>query len=281
MDKGQVLKLIKLAVEEDIGTGDITSEAVVPNGHMSEGSVIAKESGILAGINIFEMVFNYIDKNVVVEKLKNDGDKLNSGDEILNLRGTTVSILKAERTALNFLGHMSGVASETARFVEQITGTGTQILDTRKTKPGMRQIEKLAVKLGGGMNHRIGLFDMILIKENHISSVGSIQTAVEKALKFRDGKNRDVKIEVETQNLDEVRIVLKYPVDFIMLDNFSLDETKKAVEIVAGKVKLESSGNVTLNNVRDIAETGVDYISVGAITHSAKNFDFSLLLSNK
>ncbi|MFC1724883.1 carboxylating nicotinate-nucleotide diphosphorylase [candidate division KSB1 bacterium] len=277
----QTLKLIKLAIEEDIGSGDITSESIVPEEHMSSGRVIAKESGILAGIEIFEMVFKYIDKDVKIEKIKTDGDRINSGDKIIDFQGRTDSILRAERTALNFLGHMSGIATETSRFVEKLKGTRTKILDTRKTKPGMRLIEKLAVKLGGGTNHRTGLFDMILIKENHISSVDSIEIAVEKAIRYRNKENMDVKIEVETQNLEEVKTVLKYPVDFIMLDNFNLSETKKAVELAAGKVKLESSGNVNLGNVRDIAETGVDYISVGAITHSAKSFDFSLLLSNK
>lgn len=281
MEINHLTELIKLAVDEDIGDGDITTISIVPENQNSSGYVIAKQNGILAGINVFENVFKYIDDSVKAEKIKKDGEYLKSGDKIIEIKGKTSSILKGERTALNFLGHLSGIATVTSGYVEEIKDTGVKILDTRKTKPGMRLLEKMAVKMGGGVNHRAGLYDMILIKENHIESAGSIEKAFEKAVKYRNKYKPDIKIEIEIKNLEELKAVSGFPVDFIMLDNFNLENMKKAVEIIGGKIKLEVSGNVTLNNVKKIAQTGVDFISVGALTHSAKNFDFSLLLKHK
>ena len=280
MIENHLTKLIKLALEEDIGDGDITTSSIVPENQNSIGHVIAKQNGVLAGIDVFEKVFKYVDTSIPVVRLKNNGDLLKQGDRVVEIEGKTSTILKSERTALNFLGHLSGIATEAGKYAEEIENTKTKILDTRKTKPGMRKLEKMAVKLGGGENHRAGLYDMILIKENHIESAGSIEKAIEKAIEYRKGKRIDVKIEVEIKNLNEVKIVSGFPVDFIMLDNFDLESMKKAVDFIGGRIKLEASGNVSLNNVKKIAQTGVDFISVGAMTHSAKNFDFSLLLKH-
>ena len=280
MVENHLTKLIELALEEDIGDGDITTSSIVPENQNSIGHVIAKQNGVLAGIDVFEKVFKYVDTSISVVRLKNNGDLLKQGDRVVEIEGKTSTILKSERTALNFLGHLSGIATEAGKYAEEIENTKTKILDTRKTKPGMRKLEKMAVKLGGGENHRAGLYDMILIKENHIESAGSIEKAIEKAIEYRKGKRIDVKIEVEIKNLNEVKIVSGFPVDFIMLDNFDLESMKKAVDFIGGRIKLEASGNVSLNNVKKIAQTGVDFISVGAMTHSAKNFDFSLLLKH-
>jgi len=279
MNEQGLEKLIEMAIQEDIGSGDITTEATISTGQKADGFIIAKEKGIIYGLDIAKKVFEYINKKVIFTKLKEDGDRINNKTRVAKIEGNVSYILKAERTALNFLGHLSGITTETSRYVEKVRGTKAQILDTRKTTPGMRYAEKMAVQAGGGINHRMGLYDMILIKENHISAAGSIDKAIKKALDYKHSNNLDVKIEIETTNLKEVEKALQYPVDVIMLDNFDIEDTINAVKITSGKMKLESSGNVNLGNVRKIAETGVDYISVGAITHSVKSFDFSLLLN--
>jgi nicotinate-nucleotide pyrophosphorylase (carboxylating) len=273
----KVKHLIRLALSEDIGKGDLTSEALVGNDLSGKAVIVSKQEGILAGLDVAKLVFQLADSKIVFSAVKRDGVRIKKGDEVALILGRVKSILSAERTALNFLQRLSGIATLTAKYVEQIKGTKAKILDTRKTTPGLRILEKYAVKAGGGENHRMGLFDMILIKENHIKAAGGISDAIRKArLKYR--KKR---IEVEVRNLNEVREAIQSVPDWIMLDNMKIQEMKKAVRMIrsAGPdIKIEASGGINLRNVRRIALAGVDFISVGALTHSAPALDLSLIL---
>jgi nicotinate-nucleotide pyrophosphorylase (carboxylating) len=269
--------LIDLALAEDLGeTGDITTRAIFTgeNNKMGDAIVIAKSAGVAAGVKIFSRVLMKVEPAVQVTPLANDKDWLNPKQEIVRLRGPVAAILTGERVALNFLQRLSGVATLTRKFVEAVAGTKTQILDTRKTTPGWRVLEKYAVQCGGGLNHRLGLHDMFLIKENHIAAAGGIAHAVKQCREFSREKN----LEVEARTLADVEECLRHEVKHIMLDNMPVAEMQNAVKLVAGRAKLEASGNVSLENVASIAATGVDYISIGALTHSAPAMDFSLLV---
>ena len=264
---------IEAALREDMPGGDITSESVIPADARSEAFFLAKEDGVAAGLEIAARVFAKIDPSVIfIERFK-EGSAFRQGDKLARVKGPTIALLKGERTALNFLQHLSGVATATRRFVEAIAGTKTRILDTRKTTPGLRLLEKYAVRTGGGTNHRISLSDMVLIKDNHLRFVGSVAEAVRRARsKIRHG----VRIEVEAASLLQVREALAAGADMIMLDNMPLETMQQAVSLAGGRVPLEASGNMTLDRVRAVAETGVDFISVGALTHSARAVDISM-----
>lgn len=266
-------EIIDAALREDMPEGDITSESVIPASAVSEAVFLAKEDGVLAGLPVARRVFNKIDASVeFVEKLQ-DGAAFHKSDVLARLKGPTNALLKGERTALNFLQHLSGVATATRRFVEVVAGTKAKILDTRKTTPGLRLLEKYAVKMGGGTNHRLSLSDMVLIKDNHLRHVGSVAEAVRRA---RAAIRPGVRIEVEAADLAQVRDALAAGADMIMLDNMSPEAMREAVALAAGRVPLEASGNMSLDRVRAVAETGVDFISVGALTHSARAVDISL-----
>jgi nicotinate-nucleotide pyrophosphorylase (carboxylating) len=273
----KIQKVVKTALKEDLGKGDITSELIIPEKRKGMGFIIAKEKGIIAGLEVAKSVFKQVDPGLVFKPLVSDGDKVRPGQKVALIQGKVKSILAGERTALNFLQRLSGIATLTGEFVRRIRGTRAKILDTRKTTPGLRLLEKYAVKKGGGKNHRQGLYDMILIKDNHIEAAGSIPLAIRKALRNKKG----LKIEVETRNFEEVKEALNFKIDRIMLDNFKPEDLKKAVKLIRSKnkkVEIEASGRVNLKNVRKIALSGVDFISVGALTHSAKALDLSLLL---
>lgn len=270
--------LIARSLQEDLGNGDITTRSTIENGHRGKARIISKQPGILAGITICEHVFYSIDNALEIKLDFRDGDRLQSNETVMVIVGKIRSILAAERTALNYLAHLSGIATVTAQFVQEISGTKAKITDTRKTLPLLRVMEKDAVKSGGGVNHRMGLYDMILIKENHILAAGGISRATEQTHRFIKDMQLQTSIEVEVRNLEDVREALTCDINRIMLDNMTLDEMKEAVELINKQVEVEASGNVTLENVREIALCGVDYISVGAITHSAPAFDFSLIL---
>ncbi len=264
---------IAAALREDMPAGDITSENIIPAGARSEAVFLAKEDGVLAGLVVARRVFELVDAGTVFAESLRDGAAFRSGDNLARVSGPTVSLLKAERTALNFLQRLSGIATATRRFVDAVEGTRTKILDTRKTTPGLRLLEKYAVRMGGGTNHRMGLSDMVLIKDNHLRHVGSITEAVRRA---RSRVPAGVKVEVEVTTLDEAREALACRPDIVMLDNMTLDQTAEAVALFAGRIPVEVSGKVTLERAREIAALGVDYISVGALTHSSRALDISL-----
>lgn len=283
--------LIDVALTEDVGVGDVTTAAVVPKGRKGLAEVIARDGGVIAGLEFTQNLFKKLDKDLKIETELQDGQKIKEGEVVLTIEGELEPILRGERVALNFLGRLSGIATLTSKFVERIKGTKSKILDTRKTTPGMRLLEKYAVTVGGGENHRFGLYDMILIKENHLAASGGIEAALRAARLYVDeyeGQTKgrhSLKIEVEVKNTEELKEALKFSPDIIMLDNFEVEEIKEGVEIARrfeaqeGRApKLEVSGGVNLKNVREIAETGVDFISVGALTHSPKTLDFSLLI---
>ena len=272
--------LIQLALDEDLNVnGDCTTAFILPDSDTScEAKIIAKETGILAGVDIAGKVFKKIDNDLTLNKLADDGQKIGKNAIILLIKGAASSILSAERTALNFLQRLSGIATLTSKFVEAVNGTSAKILDTRKTTPGLRLLEKYAVKMGGGVNHRFGLYDMILIKENHIKAANGIPNAVAMVIAGLKNRNMSLEIEVEVTNIEELKQVLELPVKRVLLDNMSIADIKKSVDLIKGKIETEVSGGVNLNNVRQIAETGVDFISVGALTHSAKALDMSLLI---
>lgn len=270
--------LIDLAFNEDIGEGDHTTLCSIPDSAIGKASLIIKEAGILAGVEVAIKVFHKLDSQLKVDVLIKDGSSVKSGDVVFTVEGKVQSILQTERIMLNIMQRMSGVATATNKYVALIAGTGAKVLDTRKTTPGMRMLEKQAVKLGGGENHRIGLFDMILLKDNHIDFAGGIENAIAGANNYLKGKKKSLKIEIEVRNMDELNEVLRVGnVDRVMLDNFTPEATKEAVKLVNGRVELESSGGITSDTIRSYAETGVDYISVGALTHSVKGLDMSLL----
>ena len=264
--------LVELAYEEDIAGGDATSDAALPEGLVVEGRIVAKESGVIAGLPIAGAVFARVDATLRFEQLVEDGVDVHPGDVVARVGGPARPMLAAERTALNFLQQLSGVATLTRRFVDAVGGTGAVILDTRKTHPGYRALEKYAVRMGGGQNHRLSLSDMLLVKDNHIEAVGSVTAAVQRAR----GEFPELPIEVEVKDIEELREALELKPDRIMLDNFELAGLAEAVRVTAGAVKLEASGGVTLDTAGAIAATGVDYISVGALTHSAPALDLSL-----
>ncbi len=268
-----VKDLIKQSLMEDIGSGDITTDSLELVKTITQATIIAKEDGVIAGLNIFSEVFKQVDPEINITLYKRDGDKVVNKEEVAKLVGNPVSLLKGERVALNFIQRMSGIASHTARMVEEIAGTEAKLLDTRKTTPMLRYLEKYSVKVGGGFNHRFGLYDMIMLKENHIRAAGSITKAVNMVKK----NNCTYKIEVEVTNLEELKEAVEAKVDRVMLDNMSLECMREAVKLYKGRVELEASGNVRLETIREIAETGVDYISSGALTHSYKSLDISLL----
>ena len=268
----QISDCIRRALAEDIGSGDVTTNSIVPASASLRGRIIAKQNGIVAGLSIAEAVFKELDPRISFSPQVADGSSVENKTVIAEVAGPARALLTGERTALNFLGRMSGIATLTRRFVDAVAGTGAVILDTRKTAPGLRLLDKLAVRSGGGQNHRTGLFDMVLIKDNHIDFASSITAAVNQARESAAG----LEVEVETRTLDNVREALSLGVERILLDNMSSELMREAVQICAGRARLEASGNVSLENVLEVARTGVDYISVGALTHSPKVFDVSL-----
>jgi nicotinate-nucleotide pyrophosphorylase (carboxylating) len=278
----KINRVIEEALYEDIGLGDITSESIIPNNIRGGAVLLVKENGVIAGIDIASTVFKVVDPEITFSKNINDGEFAGNQTIIARIEGPLSGILKGERTALNFIQRMSGIASLTRQFVGAVAGTRAKITDTRKTAPGLRILDKLAVKTGGGVNHRFGLDDMILIKDNHIAAAGGISNAIERCLKYLRASNIKTKIEVETKKIDEVRRALQHPeITRIMLDNYKIEEMTEAVKIINGKFEVEASGNVSLQNVYQIAETGVDFISIGALTHSVKALDISLEVSPK
>lgn len=269
-------KLIDLAFAEDIGDGDHTTLCCIPEDAMGKSHLLIKEDGILAGVEVAKKVFDRFDNTMKVEVLIGDGAEVKKGDIAMVVTGKVRSLLQTERLMLNIMQRMSGIATMTHKYVEKLKGTKTHVLDTRKTTPGMRMLEKQAVKIGGGMNHRIGLFDMILLKDNHVDFAGGITNAIDRCHAYLKEKNLDLKIELEVRNFDELNQVLTHGgVNRIMLDNFSVADTKKAMELIGGRYETESSGGITFDTIRDYAECGVDFISVGALTHSVKGLDMS------
>ncbi|MBQ5663017.1 MAG: carboxylating nicotinate-nucleotide diphosphorylase [Bacteroidaceae bacterium] len=269
-------KLIELSFAEDIGDGDHTTLSSIPEDAMGENILIIKEDGVLAGVEMAKRIFAHFDKELAVEVLINDGTEVKKGDIAMRVSGKVRSLLQTERLMLNVMQRMSGIATMTRKYVKQLEGTNTRVLDTRKTTPGMRIMEKEAVKIGGGVNHRIGLFDMILLKDNHVDFAGGIKQAIERAKEYCREKGKELKIEIEVRNFDELQQVLDLGgVDRIMFDNFDTTATRKAVEMVAGRFETESSGGITFDTLRDYALCGVDFISVGALTHSVKGLDMS------
>lgn len=269
-------RLIDLAFAEDIGDGDHTTLSSIPATAMGKSKLLIKEAGVLAGVEIAKEIFHRFDPTMKVEVFINDGAEVKPGDIVMIVEGKVQSLLQTERLMLNVMQRMSGIATMTRRYVKKLEGTKTRVLDTRKTTPGMRMLEKEAVKIGGGVNHRIGLFDMILLKDNHVDFAGGIDKAITRAKEYLKEKGKDLKIEIEVRNFDELQQVLNIGgVDRIMLDNFTPEDTRKAVEIIGGRYETESSGGITFDTLRDYAETGVDFISVGALTHSVKGLDMS------
>lgn len=284
-DQG-IEKLIELALREDLGQGDATSETLIAENLKGKGIIKALEDGVLAGIEIARLVFKRIDPEIVFKPLVKDGEKIRNKSKVAEIEGKVKSILAGERTALNFLQRLSGIATFTSKFVQEVKGTKTKILDTRKTTPGFRALEKYAVKMGRGENHRMGLYDRILIKDNHIRACGGVGTAIKKVKKSLKNETfvsrfdlKNLKVEVEAKNIKEVKEAIQSEADWIMLDNMSSSQIKEGVRMIRSnrrKMKIEVSGRVNLNNVKKIARLGVDYISVGALTHSAKALDLSL-----
>ena len=269
-------QLISLSFAEDIGDGDHTTLSSIPATAMGKSRLIIKEEGIIAGVEMAREIFHRFDPEMKMEVYINDGAHVKPGDIAFVVEGKVQSLLQTERLMLNVMQRMSGIATITGEYVKLLEGTKCRVLDTRKTTPGMRIMEKDAVRIGGGCNHRIGLFDMILLKDNHIDFAGGIPQAVSRAQEYCKAKGKNLKIEVEVRNFDELNQVLALEgVDRVMLDNFSVENTRKAVEIVNGKIEIESSGGITFDTIRSYAECGVDYVSVGALTHSVKSLDMS------
>jgi nicotinate-nucleotide pyrophosphorylase (carboxylating) len=276
-DFSKLEPVIELAIAEDLGSGDHTSDACIQPETIGKAILLVKEPGIIAGVELAADIFEKYDHSIRFESMINDGAPVKPGDLVFIVRGQARSILKAERVVLNFMQRMSGIATQTGKMVEAVAGTGTKILDTRKTTPGLRYFEKWAVRLGGGTNHRFGLYDMIMIKDNHIDSCNGISEAVSRVVQYLKENKLNLKIEVEARNLDEVRQILNTgSVDIIMVDNFSFDDTLKAIDLIDKKCKIESSGNIDLNTVKSFAACGVDFISCGSLTHSVISLDLSL-----
>ena len=275
--EAQIEKIVDLTLAEDLGWGDVTTEALIPDDQRGAGFVVVKEKGILAGIEVAKRVFHRVDSGLEVNVLLDDGSKIKPGDIVAKIEGKVASILKAERVTLNFLQRLSGIASETNRYVEVVKGLPVRIVDTRKTTPGLRLLEKYAVKVGGGENHRMNLGDGILIKDNHLTALRSRGLSLKDVIaKARQNAPWQLKVEVEVKTVSEALEAAETGVDIIMLDNMDIDDMRQAVKTIHGRVLIEASGGVTLNRVRAIAETGVDFISIGALTHSARALDISL-----
>jgi len=276
----RVKRLIENALKEDLHNGDITTEILFNNLKISKKGIIkSKSEGIIAGIDIAEYIFKYIDNTLNIRKLFNDGDSIKKDDIIMEIEGNVTSILKAERTALNFLIHMSGIATLTNEFIKKLNNPKIKILDTRKTLPNLREIEKYSVKVGGGENHRYNLGEMVLIKENHLNSFGDIKTALKKIKTSEKLGNK--KVEIEIERYEDLKECIEYPPDIIMLDNMSIDEIKKSIEFIRKNLKdtkIEVSGGITIDNIENYKELDIDFISIGTITHSARSLDFSLLI---
>ncbi|MDY3062423.1 MAG: carboxylating nicotinate-nucleotide diphosphorylase, partial [Bacteroidaceae bacterium] len=269
-------RLIDLAFAEDIGDGDHTTLCSIPIEATGAQKLLVKEAGILAGVEVAKKIFHRFDPELQIEQFLNDGDEIKPGDVAFIVRGKVRSLLQTERLMLNVMQRMSGIATTTAKYMKLLEGTGCKVLDTRKTTPGMRMLEKAAVKIGGGKNHRIGLFDMILLKDNHVDFCGGITNALDRAKAYLKENNKNLKIEIEVRNFKELDEALSHGgADRIMLDNFSVEDTRKAVEIINHQTEVESSGGITIETIRNYAECGVDYISVGALTHSVKCLDLS------
>ena len=270
-------ELIRLALLEDVGDGDHSTLACIPASAQGKAKMVAKASGVLCGIEVGEKVFHAVNPELHIVKFKQDGDLLQVGDVVLTVEGSSASILTAERTALNFMQRLSGIATETHRMVAMLNGLHTRLLDTRKTTPNMRLLEKYAVSCGGGTNHRIGLYDMVMLKDNHIDFAGGVEAAIDRTHQYLKDNNKDLKIEIEVRDLDELQRVLNHGgVDRIMLDNFDVATLYTAVKMIGGRYETEASGGITENTLRQYAETGVDFISVGALTHHIKSLDLSL-----
>ena len=274
-------RLIDLSFSEDIGDGDHTTLCCIPEDAEGKSKLLIKEEGILAGMRIAKEVFHRFDLTLQVEQFLEDGARVKPGDVAMVVSGKVRSLLQTERLMLNIMQRMSGIATMTNRYVERLKGTHTRVLDTRKTTPGMRMLEKEAVKIGGGVNHRIGLFDMILLKDNHVDFCGGIAQALDRCAAYQQEKGLNLKVEIECRTFDEIRQVMAHGgADRIMLDNFSVEDTRKAVQLIDHKFETESSGGITFDTLRDYAECGVDFISVGALTHSVKGLDMSFKATN-
>lgn len=270
-------EIIRQALAEDVGAGDFSSLACIDESIVGRMRLLAKADGILAGVEVAKMVVREVDPNIKMNVFIQDGADIHKGDVVFEITGPVCSMLTAERTVLNFMQRMSGIATTTHEYVSAIAGTHARLLDTRKTTPNMRYFEKMAVRIGGGTNHRFGLFDMIMLKDNHIDFAGGIEQAIDKTQAYLRARHLDLKIEIETRNLDEIRRVLAHGgVDRIMLDNFTPDQIVEALKVIDHTCETEASGGITLQNLRQYAETGVDFISVGALTHQIKSLDLSL-----
>jgi nicotinate-nucleotide pyrophosphorylase (carboxylating) len=277
LDKSLVDQFILDSLREDVGDGDHTSQATIVEGTKGKAKLLVKDEGILAGVELAAEIFSLVDAGLKLNVFLNDGAKVKPGDIAFEVEGNAQSILKAERLVLNCMQRMSGIATKTREMVDLLAGTNTQVLDTRKTTPGMRYLEKWAVRIGGGVNHRFGLYDMILIKDNHVDYAGGIREAIEKAQQYVAAQNKKLPIEIEVRNLDELEQVLQIGgINRILLDNFNYRDLCEAVNIVEGRYITEASGGITVDNIRDFAVCGVDYVSVGALTHSVKSLDLSL-----
>jgi len=277
IDNPIIDEFIENAIREDVGDGDHTSLAIIPESAKGKAQLIVKDEGILAGVEVAKKIFLKFDPSVKINVLIPDGTRVKPRDVAFVVEGKVLTILQCERLVLNIMQRMSGVATQTSKYVERLQGLKTKVLDTRKTTPGMRLLDKWAVKLGGGENHRIGLYDMILIKDNHIDFAGGIENAIRSAKDYLKQKNKDLKIEVEARSLDDVRKIMEIGgIQRIMLDNFDLETTRKAVKLIQCQYEIESSGGITIDTLRDYAKCGVDYISVGALTHQIRSLDMSL-----
>ena len=277
MNKQLEESLILLAIKEDFGGGDHTSQSCIPSDSTGKASLIIKEPGVLAGIRISKNIFSLIDPKLEIQFRLSDGDRVGFGEVAFIVSGNSRRILQAERLVLNFMQRMSGIATETSKYVNKLKGTKAKILDTRKTSPGLRHFEKEAVRIGGGMNHRMGLYDMIMIKDNHIDLSGGIKLAIDRVHDYMNQKKINIPIEIEARNMDDVEKIIRHGgVDRIMLDNFNLAQTRHAVNKIDSLFETESSGGITISNIRDYALCGVDFISVGALTHQIHSLDMSL-----
>jgi nicotinate-nucleotide pyrophosphorylase (carboxylating) len=277
----QIISHIQLALKEDVGEADHSSLSCIEKGTKDKAKLVAKQDCIICGIEIARLVYQTVDETVKFTALKRDGDKVKKGEEIFKVEGEAISILTAERTALNYMQRLSAISTRTNYYQSLIEGTSAQLLDTRKTTPTMRVLEKYAVKVGGGTNHRFGLYDMIMLKDNHIDFAGGITQAIDKVTKYLKDNSLNIKIEIEVRNFEELDQVLQRGgVDRIMLDNFSVEDTKKAVSIINNRYEIESSGGITQTTISEYAKTGVNYISVGALTHKIDSIDLSLVADN-
>lgn len=277
MENNYLHDFIVRSLEEDIGDGDHSSLACISPDALGKARLLVKENGILAGAGIAEHVFSVVDDELTFNLLIRDGSEISSGDIVFTVSGRQQSILKSERLVLNIMQRMSGIATATRVYVDKLKGLKTRVLDTRKTTPGIRFLEKEAIRIGGGVNHRMGLYDMIILKDNHIDYAGGITEAIRKTREYLKRNNLDLKVEIEARSLNDVMVILDTGgVDRIMLDNFSIKDTREAVKLIAGRIETESSGGITLENIREYAECGVDFVSVGALTHHVRSIDMSL-----